>query len=112
MLSSDPPPLISMPSVTKAVRAHFIIVALLAAGCMPKAPETKPAQQIPKVTWEQKLAWIARLEDQRLVRDPNPKPPVIIRPSTATLPALVAPPAPTDLLVLLGDGEARVRRRA
>jgi cyclophilin family peptidyl-prolyl cis-trans isomerase/HEAT repeat protein len=98
-----------MPS---AVRAHFIIVALLAAGCMPKAPETKPAQQIPKVTWEQKLAWIARLEDQRLVRDPNPKPPVIIRPATATLPALVAPPAPTDLLVLLGDGEARVRRRA
>jgi cyclophilin family peptidyl-prolyl cis-trans isomerase/HEAT repeat protein len=80
---------------------------------MSKAPETNPAQQqIPKVTWEQKLAWIARLEDQRLVRDPIPQAPVIIRPATATLPALVAPPKPTDLLVLLGDAEARVRRRA
>ena len=29
-----------------------------------------------------------------------------------TLPALVAPPPPSDLLVLLGDREARVRRRA
>jgi cyclophilin family peptidyl-prolyl cis-trans isomerase/HEAT repeat protein len=64
------------------------------------------------VPWEQKLAWIVRLEDQRLLRDPNTPAPVIIRPATATLPALVAPPPPSDLLVLLDDPEARVRRRA
>jgi cyclophilin family peptidyl-prolyl cis-trans isomerase/HEAT repeat protein len=88
-----------------------LFLPLLVAGCMPKAPETAPPQ-VPRVSWEQKLAWIARLEDQRLLRDPNPVAPVVIRPATKTLPALVAPPAPTDLLVLLGDGEARVRRRA
>jgi len=92
--------------------ALSLIVAVLAAGCMPKAPETPAAIQVPKIAWEQKLAWIVRLEDQRLLRDPNPTVPAIIRPATKTLPALVAPPAPTDLLILLGDPEARVRRRA
>jgi HEAT repeat protein len=99
-------------TLRSAVRALSFIVPLLAAGCMPKAPETPAGTPVPKITWEQKLAWIARLEDQRLLRDPNPSAPVIIRPATKTVPALVAPPAPTDLLVLLGDPEARVRRRA
>ncbi|HEV8397002.1 MAG TPA: HEAT repeat domain-containing protein [Vicinamibacterales bacterium] len=97
--------------MSTARAALSLIVAVLAAGCMPKAPETVPTQ-VPKIAWEQKLAWIARLEDQRLLRDPNPVAPAIIRPATKTLPALVAPPPPTDLLVLLGDAEARVRRRA
>jgi len=92
--------------------ALSLIVAVLAAGCMPKAPATPVATRVPKIAWEQKLAWIVRLEDQRLLRDPNPTAPTVIRPATRTLPALVAPPAPTDLLVLLGDPEARVRRRA
>jgi cyclophilin family peptidyl-prolyl cis-trans isomerase/HEAT repeat protein len=92
-------------------RAALVLsLSLLASGCMPEAPVTAPV--VPRVSWEQKLAWIVRLEDQRLLRDPNPVAPVIIRPATKTLPALVAPPAPTDLLVLLGDPEARVRRRA
>jgi cyclophilin family peptidyl-prolyl cis-trans isomerase/HEAT repeat protein len=86
-------------------------MSIVAAGCMPtKAPETVP--QVPRVSWEQKLAWIVRLEDQRLLRDTNPSAPTILRPATKTLPALVAPPLPSDLLVLLGDPEARVRRRA
>jgi cyclophilin family peptidyl-prolyl cis-trans isomerase/HEAT repeat protein len=103
-----------MPTLLKARAALSIIVLVLAAGCVPKAPETPAGASsvVPRITWEQKLAWIARLEDQRLLRDPNPVAPVIIRPATKTLPALVAPPPPTDLLVLLGDGEARVRRRA
>jgi hypothetical protein len=83
--------------------ALSLIVAVLAAGCMPKAPETPAASQVPKIAWEQKLAWIVRLEDQRLLRDPNPTGPAIIRPATKTLPALGRPAAPTDLLVLLGD---------
>lgn len=101
-----------MPTVMKARAALSFIVFVLATGCMPKAPETPAASPVPRISWEQKLAWIVRLEDQRLLRDPNPVAPVIIRPATATLPALVAPPPPTDLLVLLGDPEARVRRRA
>jgi cyclophilin family peptidyl-prolyl cis-trans isomerase/HEAT repeat protein len=92
-----------------ATRALALGLSLLAAGCAPEAPVTAPV--VPRVSWEQKLAWIVRLEDQRLLRDPNPAAPVIIRPATKTLPALVAPPPPSDLLVLLGDPEARVRRR-
>ena len=68
--------------------------------------------QPPVVTWEEKLGWILRLEDQRLLRDPNPPPPVVLVPATRTQPAIVAPPAPSDLIRLLGDSEARVRRRA
>jgi cyclophilin family peptidyl-prolyl cis-trans isomerase/HEAT repeat protein len=103
-----------MPTLLKARAALSFIVLVLSAGCVPKAPETPAGagSVVPRITWEQKLAWIVRLEDQRLLRDPNPVAPVVIRPATKTLPALVAPPPPTDLLVLLGDGEARVRRRA
>lgn len=53
-----------------------------------------------------------RLEDQRILRDSNPSPPVVLVPATRTTPAIVAPPPPSDLIRLLGDGEARVRRRA
>jgi cyclophilin family peptidyl-prolyl cis-trans isomerase/HEAT repeat protein len=53
-----------------------------------------------------------RLEDQRILRDPNPPPPVVLMPATRTQPAIVAPAPPSDLVRLLNDGEARVRRRA
>jgi len=53
-----------------------------------------------------------RLEDQRILRDPNPPAVVVLVPATRTQPAIVAPPPPSDLVRLLGDGEARVRRRA
>jgi cyclophilin family peptidyl-prolyl cis-trans isomerase/HEAT repeat protein len=66
----------------------------------------------PVVTWEDKLGWMMRLEDQRLLRDPNMPPPVILAPATRTEPAVVAPPPPSDLIRLLNDGEAHVRRRA
>jgi cyclophilin family peptidyl-prolyl cis-trans isomerase/HEAT repeat protein len=100
-----------MPTTRKARAALGVIVSLLAVACGPEAPPATPPV-VPRVSWEQKLAWIARLEDQRLLRDPTPVTPVVIRPATKTLPALIAPPPPTDLLVLLGDSEARVRRRA
>ena len=53
-----------------------------------------------------------QLEDQRILRDPNPPPPVVLVPATRNQPAIVAPLPPSDLLRLLGDNEARVRRRA
>jgi cyclophilin family peptidyl-prolyl cis-trans isomerase/HEAT repeat protein len=53
-----------------------------------------------------------RLEDQRQLRDPDTPPPAILRLATETEPAILAPPRPSDLLLLLDDSEARVRRRA
>src|SRR4051812_1175238 len=90
--------------------------AALVAGCMPTATApvaTTPVAPAPTVvTWEQKLAWIVRLEDQRVLRDPNPPPPAQLRPATPRTPAVYAPPPPSDLVELLGDPEGRVRRRA
>ncbi|HEY7188234.1 MAG TPA: HEAT repeat domain-containing protein [Vicinamibacterales bacterium] len=85
-----------------------VVIALTCASCktVPVAPT------VPVITWEQKLAAILRLEDQRILREPNPPPPVVLRPATKTTPALVAPPLPTDLVRMLNDDEARVRRRA
>src|SRR5215203_1551506 len=90
--------------------------AAILSGCMPTTTAqivTTPAPPpVTVVTWEQKLAWIVRLEDQRLLRDPNPQPPVVLRPASRNQPVVYAPPPPADLLQLLGDPEGRVRRRA
>lgn len=68
------------------------------------------------------MAWILRLEDQRVLRDPPPPAPVEPPVTTAPVPkrgkkappavAPAPPPAPPDLTRLLSDSEARVRRRA
>jgi HEAT repeat protein/cyclophilin family peptidyl-prolyl cis-trans isomerase len=91
-------------------------VVLAAAGCAsaPPAPAIKPAAG---PTFEQKMAWILRLEDQRVLRDPAP----IVAPPPAPVaavrgqqaqPVLAPPPPPPDLTRLLTDDEARIRRRA
>src|SRR5688500_7172944 len=91
--------------------AYALCLAALGASCA-SAPVAVPTAEPPVVTYEDKLSWILRLEDQRILRDPNPPPPVIVVPATRTQPAIVAPPPPSDLIRLLNDGEARVRRRA
>ena len=58
------------------------------------------------------MGWIIRLEDQRLLRDPNPPAPPVLRPASGNQPALLGPAPPSDLLALLRDKEPRVRRRA
>jgi cyclophilin family peptidyl-prolyl cis-trans isomerase/HEAT repeat protein len=85
-------------------------VLCLVSACATVPPPLPP--EPPVVTWEEKLGWILRLEDQRIVRDPNPPPQVVLAPATSTRPAIVAPPPPSDLIRLLSDPEARVRRRA
>ena len=79
-----------------------------ACASVPLAVPVKP----PVIAWEEKLGWIMRLEDQRILRDPNPPAPVVLVPATAGQPAIVAPPPPSDLITLLGDEEGRTRRRA
>ena len=73
---------------------------------------TAPPPAPPAITWEEKLQWMMRLEDHRVLRDPNPPPPTVVRPATGRRPAIVAPPPPSDLIRLMRDSEARVRRRA
>jgi cyclophilin family peptidyl-prolyl cis-trans isomerase/HEAT repeat protein len=98
-----------------AWRLLSFCLALAAASCAsaPVAVVVPPAPAPPpEITREQKLTWIVRLEDQRILRDPDPPPPALIQPPTAQAPAVYARPAPSDLIQLLGDREARVRRRA
>ena len=92
-------------------RTISITFALAAAACA-SAPIAPPA---PVTTFEQKMAWILRLEDQRLLRDPAP--PVAVAPALPVkrgerAPVVIPPPPPPDLVRLLADTEARVRRRA
>ena len=84
-------------------------LALVGVGCA-SVPVPLPEPRV--LTWEDKLPWMMRLEDQRVLRDPNPPPPVVLMPATSTQPAIIATPSPSDLIRLLNDNEARVRRRA
>ena len=89
-------------------------IALVCGACAsaPPAPPAAAVVKPPAVTWEEKLGWILRLEDQRILRDPNPQAPQILVPAAQGRPAIVAPPPPSDLLRLLTDEEGRTRRRA
>ena len=88
------------------------VSALTLAACATAPPAPQAAVTLPVITWEQKLGWMMRLEDQRILRDPTPPPLVVLVPATQTQPQIVAPPPPSDLIRLLNDSEARVRRRA
>src|SRR5215470_10606233 len=92
--------------------ALSLLVFTSACASAPPAPTPVAVTPPPPVTWEEKLGWILRLEDQRLIRDPNPPAPAILVPASTGRPAIVAPPPPSDLLRLLKDDEARTRRRA
>ncbi|HEX6323922.1 MAG TPA: HEAT repeat domain-containing protein, partial [Vicinamibacterales bacterium] len=88
-------------------------IALLAgvASACASAPPPTPA---PVVTFEQKLGWMLRLEDRRVLSDPALAPPAPPAPAPRRrgAPAVPAFAPEPDLLVLAGDPEARVRRRA
>lgn len=84
-------------------------LALVSVACA-SVPAPLPEPRV--VTWEDKLSWMMRLEDQRILRDPDPPAPVVLVPATPTQPAIVEPAQPSDLIRLLSDTEARVRRRA
>jgi hypothetical protein len=82
----------------------LLLVFATACGSVPPPPPTV-------VPFETKMSWMIRLEDQRMLRDaavPIAPPPVAQDKRTV----LPAPPPPPDLIRLLEDAEARVRRRA
>jgi cyclophilin family peptidyl-prolyl cis-trans isomerase/HEAT repeat protein len=95
-----------------------ILLGTLGFGACATAPVAPPAARVVGPSYEQKLGWILRLEDQRVLRDPAPPPPP---PAPAPPPgrnqrAPAAPPAPpplrADLTMLVGDTDARIRRVA
>jgi HEAT repeat protein/cyclophilin family peptidyl-prolyl cis-trans isomerase len=92
----------------RTMPALWILAGLTASGCA-SAPS---AVKGPTTTFDQKMAWMLQLEDQRILRVESP-------PAVAVVPArrgraLPAAPAPTlpDLATLVVDAEPRVRRRA
>jgi HEAT repeat protein/cyclophilin family peptidyl-prolyl cis-trans isomerase len=77
-----------------------------AAGCA-----TTPPPAPPVVSFETKMSWIIRFEDQRILRDASaPLLPVPVAQGRRNV--MPPPPPPPDLIRLLSDSEARVRRRA
>lgn len=89
-----------------ARRLPLVLLLAVSVSCATTPP---PAPAV--VPFETKMSWILRLEDQRILRDTA----IPIAPPPATQGrrnVLPPPPPPPDLIRLLDDGEARVRRRA
>ncbi|MQA30906.1 MAG: hypothetical protein GEU82_13910 [Luteitalea sp.] len=92
-------------------RTSFALLVLGASACA-SAPPAPPVVIGP--TFEEKIAWILRLENQRVLQDP---PPAVLPPAPppvrAQRSAAVQPPPPSpDLIRMLTDSEGRIRRRA
>ena len=88
-------------------------MAVTSAACASAPPPAAPTQ--PQMPFEQKMGWILRLEEDRQLRTPvaEPAPPPVITTGRRGRTPVTAPPPPTpDLVVLLKDEEARIRRRA
>lgn len=96
-------------TLSLVLRSLSLALAVLAAGCA-TAPTAIPV--VTEVTWEEKIDWIVRLENLRLLRDPNPPGAPVLVPATGRAQAVLGPTPPSDLVLLLSDAEARVRRRA
>ena len=85
---------------------RWLILSRSCVGCATAPPP--PPVVIP---FETKMGWILRLEDQRILRDPTVPvaPPPVPQGQRAVV---LQPPPPPDLVGLLADDEARIRRRA
>jgi len=86
--------------------AAALVATGAAARCVP-APTLPTA---PVITPVDKMAWILRLEDTRMLADPEP-PPVATPPGAEPAPAPPAPPR-VDLQRLADDPDVHVRRAA
>jgi HEAT repeat protein/cyclophilin family peptidyl-prolyl cis-trans isomerase len=82
------------------------------AGSCATAPVVIP-QAVP-LTFEQKMAWILRLEEDRVLQAPEPPtpPPAVAQGRRGAVPVPASVPAQPSLITLVADDEARVRRRA
>jgi cyclophilin family peptidyl-prolyl cis-trans isomerase/HEAT repeat protein len=94
------------------------LTALMSAACA-SAPPVAPSVA-PVIAPDLKMSWILRLEDQRILRVPEPPPVAVAPPSPADQkkkkkgpPPPPPPPVVTpDLTALVADPDPRIRRRA
>ena len=102
-----------LPRRTPRILARVLSFAAIAApfGCA-SAPPAPPKPLA--VAHEQKMAWMLQLEDQRILKLPEPPPPPVVAPVKGQRPAPLPPPpeAVPDLTKLATDTDPRVRRRA
>ena len=96
-------------------RCAVLLLTVVVSGCA-SAPPVAPPKLVAGPPFEEKMSWILRLEDQRVLRDPapivTPAPPVVAGRGQKPQPVVAPPPPPPDLIRLLSDEEPRVRRRA
>src|SRR5687767_2673701 len=87
------------------------VLGMLAAACA-SAPPAPPKPQV--IPYEQKLTWLFKLEDQRLLKLPDPPapPPAPVPKGRQPAPPPPPPTSAPDLAKLATDAEPRVRRRA
>jgi cyclophilin family peptidyl-prolyl cis-trans isomerase/HEAT repeat protein len=92
--------------------ASLAVAAIAACASAPPVVPDRP----PELSFEQKMEWILRMEEDRVLElPPPPAPPPIVVPQGRRGRAPVVPPAPPpqpSLLSLVNDDEPRVRRRA
>jgi cyclophilin family peptidyl-prolyl cis-trans isomerase/HEAT repeat protein len=95
-------------------RGVALAALVTAAACSGAPPPAVVAAKPAEPSFNQKMAWILRLEDQRILRDQSPvvapAPPAPVRGQKA--PVVTPPAPPPDLTRMLTDDEARIRRRA
>jgi cyclophilin family peptidyl-prolyl cis-trans isomerase/HEAT repeat protein len=84
-------------------------LGLVLCACASAPPRR---QQAPAISVDQKMAWMLQLEDQRILRVPPPQEPPAVAPARGKAAAAPVPPPTPDLLKLVTDPEARIRRRA
>ncbi len=103
------------PGFRTAKRQFLGLLAILAVGIAgARCASAPPAPAPPAVSFDQKLAWILQLEDQRILRLPDASPvvPTAPEPRARAAAAAPVPVAAADLTILIKDGEPRIRRRA
>jgi HEAT repeat protein/cyclophilin family peptidyl-prolyl cis-trans isomerase len=93
-------------------RPVFLALSVGMAWSCATAPVVVP--QVVQLTFEQKMAWILRLEEDRVLQAPEPPapPPAVAQGRRTAAPVVAAVPRQPNLLTLVTDSEARVRRRA
>ena len=96
--------------------AQFVIPSLILVVSLAAACAKSPGVELPApVTFDTKVEWILRLENQRVLRDaPDVSPTADSAAASPSSPraARVAPRPQPDLVALLADPEPQLRRRA
>src|SRR5262249_40525119 len=88
----------------------YVLASCAIAACASAPPAPPPP---PGPPFAQKMSWILRFEDQRILRDPvpvapPPAPPAAPPPRGKKAAVVIPPPPPPDLIRLLSDRERRL----